>query len=230
MRFQSVPTNNGSALVASVPVSLPVVALGDAVDIQALLARLIRDGDVMPLVQRDLRRGRERPRVAIRVVPPPVQPPLAVDVILVVSVLGHDRVQLRRRRAHVDPRRDGQLRRDVERGVVGDFDVARSAIERTVTTRRRRVRRGSTADSHAVQPVRAIVDDLACSTPSTTVSSKLNEIRSVCASAVAPTNATPHTASAVKRHAQRLGLEQCRSRRSCGYTASVTLACRRRDT
>ena len=123
----------------------------------------------MPFVQRDLRRRRERPRVAIRIVPPPVQPPLVVDVILVVRILRHDRVQLRRRRAHVDPCRDGQLVRDVEGGVVGDLDISRCCHRmrhngtcRDRSRHRRRIRRRWRRRRLRRRSVRAVVADLAC--------------------------------------------------------------------
>ncbi len=141
--------------------------LPHAVDVDALGAGLICDRDVVPGVQRDRVRRRDRARVAAAVVPPPVHVPAVVDVKLVVRVLRHDRVELGRRRAQVDPGRDGQLARDVHRRIVRDLDVLTGAAEGSVAARagirrrrgRRVGRRGST-DGDAVQTVGAGILDL----------------------------------------------------------------------
>ncbi len=96
-----------------------------AVDVDHLPARSEGDRDVMPGV----RRHREPVGPEVVDLPPPVHPARGVDVELVVRVLGHDRVEVGRQAAQLDPGGDRELAVQVEGGVVRDLDAIVDAVE-----------------------------------------------------------------------------------------------------
>ena len=121
----------------------------------------------MPLIQTDRGAGRDRPDVAVRVVPPPVNVAARVYVVLVVRVLRHDRVELRRRAPDIDPGGNRELAGYIERRIVGNLDVVVDAVEHAVAARarvraqrRRDVGRRRAADRRSVDAAAAAVLDL----------------------------------------------------------------------